>query len=60
MIFNTVTYIKHPISGDNCGILAVTDGVELIVPLDPANTDYQHIMQMVADGQLTIAEPENT
>ncbi len=54
MNFDTVTYIKHPLSGDNCGILVVTNGVELIVPLDPTNTDYQKIMSLVENGELTI------
>jgi hypothetical protein len=58
MNFNTVTYIKHPLSGDNCGILVVTNGVELIVPLDPANTDYQNIMALVEAGDLIIAPAE--
>ena len=30
------------------------------VPIDPANTDYQNIMKLVEDGELTIAPAENT
>lgn len=31
------------------------NGVTSFVPLDPANTDYQNIMQLVAEGKLVIA-----
>jgi hypothetical protein len=34
------------------------NGVASFVPLDPANTDYQNIMQLVAEGKLTIAPAE--
>jgi hypothetical protein len=33
-------------------------GVTSFVPLDPANTDYQNIMALVAEGKLVIAPPE--
>lgn len=31
------------------------NGLTSFVPLDPANTDYQNIMQLVAQGKLVIA-----
>jgi hypothetical protein len=34
------------------------NGVTSFVPLDPANTDYQNIMALVAEGKLTIAPAE--
>jgi len=34
------------------------NGVNSFVPLDPANTDYANIMQLVAEGKLTIAPAE--
>ena len=34
------------------------NGLTSYVPLDPANTDYQNIMQLVAEGKLTIAPAE--
>jgi hypothetical protein len=34
------------------------NGVTSFVPLDPANTDYQNIMKLVEDGELTIAPAE--
>jgi len=41
--------------GTNVGIRCDINGVTSFVPLDPANTDYQNIMQLVAEGKLTIA-----
>lgn len=40
----------------NCSILAMIDGVEIGVPLDPANRHYAEIMRQVEAGTLTIAE----
>ena len=37
------------------GILCDINGVASSVPIDPANTDYANIMQLVAEGKLTIA-----
>ena len=31
------------------------NGVTSFVPLDPANTDYQNMMKLVAEGKLVIA-----
>jgi len=42
--------------GVNVGILAVIDGAEVGVPLDPANRHYAEIMRQVEAGTLTIAE----
>ena len=36
--------------GDNSGIKATIDGQTWNVPLDPANTDYQAILEWVEDG----------
>ena len=40
------------------GIIVDINGVQSTVPLDPANTDYQNIMALVAAGELTIAPAE--
>ena len=37
------------------GIRCDINGVTSFVPIDPANTDYANIMQLVAEGKLTIA-----
>ena len=44
--------------GVNIGIRVDIDGVTSWVPLDPANSDYANMMQLVAEGQLTIAPAE--
>jgi hypothetical protein len=46
------------ISGTTTGIRCDINGVTSFVPLDPANTDYANIMQLVAEGKLTIAPAE--
>jgi hypothetical protein len=40
------------------GIRCDINGVTSFVPIDPANTDYQNIMALVAAGELTIAPAE--
>ena len=39
-------------------IKATVNGVEMFVPIDPANSDYDEIMRQVAAGTLTIADAE--
>ena len=48
-------YHTDSISGETCGIKATINNIELLVPLDPANTDYAEIMRQVEAGELTIA-----
>ena len=43
---------------DNAVIKATIDGVEMFVPLDPANRHYAEIMRQVAAGELTIADAD--
>ena len=42
--------------GQNSSIRATIDGVELSVPLDPANRHYAEILRQVEAGVLTIQE----
>ena len=44
--------------GVNCGIKITCDGMELFVPLDPANRHYAEIMRQVDAGDLVIAAAE--
>ena len=44
--------------GNNCAIKATIGGVEMSVPLDPANRHYDEIMRQVDAGTLTIADAE--
>jgi len=39
-------------------IQATIDGVEMFVPVDPANRHYAAIMEMVDAGKLTITEAD--
>jgi hypothetical protein len=41
----------------NCSITVIADGVTMCVPLDTSNTDYQAILEWVAEGN-TIAEAD--
>jgi hypothetical protein len=42
------------------GIQVDIDGVSTFVPVDPENTDYRNIMQLVDEGKLIITPPEVT
>ena len=44
--------------GKNIMVLATIDGIEMSVPLDPANRHYAEIMRQVEAGELTIQEAE--
>ena len=44
--------------GTNVAIQATIEGVEMSVPLDPANRHYAEIMRQVNEGTLTIADAE--
>lgn len=44
--------------GNPASIRCDINGVTSFVPLDPANSDYQRIMALVAAGELTIAPAE--
>ena len=54
-MYENAQYIKNMV-GNDAMIRVDIGGVTSFVPLDPANTDYAAIMQLVADGKLTIAE----
>ena len=45
-------------TGTNTGIKATIDGIEMFVPLDPANRHYAEIMRQVDAGELTIADAD--
>ena len=53
MNITNLQYIAD-LNGENVLIKATINGIESIVPLDPANTDYAEIMRQVEDGTLTI------
>ncbi len=54
-MYSNAQYIKNLSTGQIESIRVDINGVTSFVPLDPANTDYQNIMALVAAGELTIA-----
>ena len=55
MMYANAQYYNYPSSKNSAGIRCDINGVTSFVPLDDANADYQKIMQLVAEGKLTIA-----
>jgi hypothetical protein len=56
MTITSAQYIAE--DGVNLNVKATIDGVEMFVPLDPANRHYDEIMRQVAAGALTIADAD--
>ena len=54
----TAAKYQADFEGNNCGIAATINGVEMNVPLDPANRHYADIMRQVKAGELTIADAD--
>ena len=46
------------ILGETDTVVATIDGIEMSVPLDPANRHYAEIMRQVEAGELTIQDAE--
>jgi hypothetical protein len=57
MIITSAQYVAD-LNGENTTIKATIDGVEMFVPLDPANRHYAEIMRQVDAGELTIQEAD--
>ena len=55
MRYTNAQYINNKITDAVTQIRVDINGVTSLVPIDPANTDYANIMQLVAEGKLTIA-----
>ena len=51
-------YVTNPITNTDDMIRATIDGIEMYVPLDPANRHYAEIMRQVEAGTLTIQDAE--
>ena len=54
----TLTQYYNNLDGVQSGIKATIDGIEMFVPLDPANRHYAEIMRQVDAGTITIAEAD--
>ena len=48
----------NDLDGNQAGINATIDSVEMSVPLDPANRHYAEILRQVDAGTLTIADAD--
>ena len=57
MNISSARYLYDTKYNKNAGILAVIDGQEMSIPLDPENTEYQAIQEWVAEGN-TIEEAD--
>ena len=44
--------------GENASIQVTIDGIQMSVPLDPANRHYAEIMRQVEAGELTIQDAD--
>ncbi len=55
--YNTKTN-SWELFGDNYGIKATIDDVNMEIPLDPSNRHYAEILKQVAEGKLTIKDAE--
>lgn len=56
MYNNATYYVNH--SGVRTAILCDIDGISSSVPIDPNNSDYRKIMELIDAGELTIADPD--
>ena len=57
MNITSAQYTLDP-EGNNFGIKATIDGVDMAVPLDPDNRHYAEIQRQVKAGDLTIADAD--
>jgi len=57
MNVTSAQYVTGLLSSETSSIFATIDGVEMSVPLDPANRHYAAILEWVAEGN-TIQEAE--
>jgi hypothetical protein len=54
MNITSAQYYADFLTGANCSIQAIVNGVEWSVPLNPDSTLYAEIMRQVEAGELTI------
>jgi hypothetical protein len=58
-VYSSAKYERSVITKEVYAISVSIDGVNSLVPLDPANTDYQNIMALVDEGKLVIQPAED-
>ncbi len=54
MKVTSAQYFKDMDNTQNAGIKATIDGVEMFIPLDPANRHYAELMKLVEEDKITI------
>ena len=54
-MYTNAQYYNDSLTGNKVGIRVDINGATSFVPLDPANADYAAMMDLVAEGKLTIA-----
>ena len=57
MDITSAQYIED-LGSEHTNIKATIDGIEMFVPLDPANRHYAEILRQVEAGTLTIADAD--
>lgn len=57
-MYTNAQYVNNPFNGNPDGIRVDINGVTSFVPLDPANTDYQRIIELADSGQLVVDPAE--
>jgi len=50
--------IKYGETISDKAVIAIIDGIEMSVPLDPSNRHFAEIMHQLAAGELTIEEAD--
>lgn len=60
-MYENAKYVKNSMSNNDLNSYITVDinDITSFVPLDPANIDYQNIMQLVEEGKLTIQPADN-
>ena len=59
LTISSAKYYIAPAEENPCAVHAVIDGIEMSVPLDPANRHYAEIMRQVEAGELTIQDADS-
>jgi hypothetical protein len=58
MNITSAQYVLRFESSENIAVKATIDGIEMVVPLDPANRHYDEILRQVEAGTLTIQDAD--
>jgi len=58
MNITSAKYVLRFESSENIAVKATIDGIEMFIPLDPANRHYAEILLQVEAGTLTIQDAD--